>query len=166
MYLSFSSTNLQICEVFLFGHPERSEGSLDLPKMPHCAQYDPLLFPDLPPLLFQSLGDIFEDEKHLPIYQMIFIWVIVAFGLYSAFIEGNTAKGWAIASSALVSFTTVFVPYLWRRFREAKDIKGVLKVVPRKDPLFLYLKEDIKNADEIFMLGSVLRVDFFWPKCI
>ncbi|MBI1804987.1 MAG: hypothetical protein HY033_06970 [Ignavibacteriae bacterium] len=74
---------------------------------------------------------------------------------------GKADLGWGIVFGSFVSLTPIVVPFVIRKLRRALDIRGVIKVVQRRDPLYTYLEPEAEYCNKISLLGNVLCRDIF-----
>lgn len=100
-----------------------------------------------------------EDQES--VIQIIIMSAITIVGFVLAAFGGKSDLGWGITGTALVSMSTVFVPFMVRRLREARDLRGVIKVVTRAEAIFTYLMPELQGAVQICLLGNALLADVF-----
>jgi hypothetical protein len=77
------------------------------------------------------------------------------------FIPDGKNIGMGIVPTALVSLIPTAVFFLAKKLERMRDVEGVLKVALRKESLLNYLKPEIEKENEISLLGSILKKDFF-----
>ncbi len=111
--------------------------------------------------VFSTFFALDEKDRENLIPMLTNFFLIVIGTIFWLLVNGWKDFGMGLAIAAFVSLSPLLLFFVDRKLRRMKDIEGVMKVALRGEPLYVYLKPELHHANEISLVGNVLRKDFF-----